>query len=295
MSTYADIKLRDGNVMPKIAYGVGTALYRQDCVEQVKLALKTQYKHLDLAEVYETTHYVGQALKETGVDPKSLYITTKAGAGMKDVRKCLDEELAALGLDSVDCFLLHWPHDFRKPEFPSMEDAWRAMLKLRDEGKTRSVGVSNFRIRDLQKLIDANLELPVINQIEYHPFLYETTEEVVQFCAKHDIKLAAYSPLAPITKFSGGSFDAALEKVTESVSERAGRKVASSQVLLRLAAQKGFVVVTTSNKEWRMKEQLEAGGLPELTEEEIESLVRAAKPSPQRTFEEHMGGLDVEY
>ncbi|GAA6006433.1 hypothetical protein JCM11491_004956 [Sporobolomyces phaffii] len=296
MSTYAEIKFSDGTAAPGVAYGVGTSLFRQDCVREVTTALAAGYRHLDLAEVYETTKYVGDAIRDSGVDPKSLYITTKAGAGMTNVAKALDEELEKLGLESVDLYLLHWPHDFRQPEFPSMEEAWRAMIEVKKSGKAKSIGVSNFRVRDLQKLIDSKPEeLPVVDQIEYHPYLYEVTEHVVQFCAEHNIALAAYSPLAPLARFGGGALNQALEEVAAAVSERYGGKLEPSQVLLKFAAQRGFVVVTTSNKEWRMKEQLAAGGIPELTSEEVEKLVRAAKPSPRRAFEEHMGELDVEY
>lgn len=113
--------------------------------------------------------------------------------------------------------------------------------------------------------------------------------------AEHDIKIEAYSPTAPITRFSGGPFDSALEKVSAALSERHGKKVEPSQVLLKLASQRDTIVVTTSTKEWRMKQQLEAGALPALTTEEIQFLTESATPAPQRAFEEHMGEPDVEY
>ena len=110
-------------------------------------------------------------------------VTTKAGSGMKDVRQALDEELEAIGTDYVNSFLLHWPYDFVKDGYPSMEEAWRGMIDLKKSGKAKSIGVSNFRVRDLQKLIDSKPEeLPSINQIEYHPFVYEASEELYQFC-----------------------------------------------------------------------------------------------------------------
>jgi len=116
--------------------------------------------------------------------------------------------------------------------------------------------------------------------------------------AKKDIKLAAYSATAPITRFSGVStkFNEELENVAKALAERSGQEVQTHQVLLRLASQRGFMVVTTSSKEFRMKEQLAAGGLGDLTKEEVDRLVVAAEAhSPQRAFEEHMGELDVEY
>ena len=348
MSTYPTIKFSDGKEAPGLAFGIGTAWFKQDCVETVKTALQAGYKSLDLAQAYQNTQSVGKALKESGVDPKSLYskfsqlilfpfssaddlaicafsliVTSKAGAGMKDVKKAIDEELEALGTDSIDLWLLHWPTDFGKPEFPSMEDAWKAMVEVKESGKAKSIGVSNFRVRDLQKIIDSKpKELPVINQIEYHPYVYEASTELYDFCtsstslephsssrktkltcrypplgAKHDIRLAAYGPTTPITKFSGVSqeFNEELEQVTKAVSKRSGQTAQSSQVLLKLASQQGCLVVTTSGKDWRMKEQLAAGGLPDLTQDEIANLVKSAKPAPQRAFMKHMDDKDTEY
>ncbi|GAA5947299.1 hypothetical protein JCM3765_001614 [Sporobolomyces pararoseus] len=298
MSTYPEIQLGDGTKAPGVAYGVGTSLFRQDCVDEVKRAIAAGFRHFDLAEIYETTGYVGQAIRDSGIDPNELYITTKLGEGLKNIPEAFNKELTALGLDFVGTLEVHWPHDFPREDFPTMEEAWRQMIEIKKSGKARSIGVSNFRLRDLEKLKRAfpNPEdWPAVNQIEYHPFLYETTEHVVEYCKEHNIALAAYSPLAPITRFSGGSFDGALEEVTLAVSERFGQKVTSSQVLLKLASQRGFLVVTTSNKDSRMKEALAGGALPDLTKEEQEKLVKAAKPSPQRAFPEHMGQLDKEY
>jgi len=351
MSTYPTIKFSDGNSAPGLAFGIGTAWFKQDCVDTVKTALQAGYKSLDLAQAYQNTQSVGKALKESGVDPKSLYsksrfsqivffppslvaddlaicalpllVTSKAGAGMKDVQKAIDEELEALGTDSIDLWLLHWPTDFGKPEFPSMEDAWKAMVEVKESGKAKSIGVSNFRVRDLQKIIDSKpKELPVINQIEYHPYVYEASTELYDFCtsstslerhspsrktkltcrypplgAKHDIRLAVYGPTTPITKFSGVSqkFNEELERITNAVSERSGQTAQSSQVLLKLASQQGCLVVTTSGKDWRMKEQLAAGSLGDLTKEEIENLVKSAKPAPQRAFMKHMDDKETDY
>lgn len=239
---------------------------------------------------------------------------------MKDVKKAIDEELEAIGVDCVDLWLLHWPYDFPKPDYPTLEEAWKAMIEVKEAGKAKSIGVSNFRVRDLQKIIDSKpKELPVINQIEFHPFVYEASEELYQFCGSrraqflavldrgadlpvplpgkhHNIRLAAYGPTCPITKFSGGPFDKVLEQVTADVSSRhGGDKVEPSQVLLKLASQRGALVVTTSGKDWRMKQQLAAGSLPDLTEQEIESLVKAAQPAPQRGFMKHMDDKDTEY
>ncbi|GAA5875460.1 hypothetical protein JCM16303_000637 [Sporobolomyces ruberrimus] len=297
MSTYPTIKFSDGNEAPGLAFGIGTAWFGRDAVDAVKTALEVGFTHLDLAQAYKNSESAGKALKESGMDPKSLFITTKAGSGMKDVKKAIDEELEAIGVDCVDLWLLHWPYDFPKPDYPTLEEAWKAMIEVKEAGKAKSIGVSNFRVRDLQKIIDSKpKELPVINQIEFHPFVYEASEELYQFCKHHNIRLAAYGPTCPITKFSGGPFDKVLEQVTADVSSRhGGDKVEPSQVLLKLASQRGALVVTTSGKDWRMKQQLAAGSLPDLTEQEIESLVKAAQPAPQRGFMKHMDDKDTEY
>ncbi|GAA5900273.1 uncharacterized protein JCM6883_002794 [Sporobolomyces salmoneus] len=294
-STYPTISLRDGTNMPGTAFGIGTAWFGSECVEVLKTALKEGYTSYDLAEAYKNSGSFGKALKETSTDPKSLFITTKLGAnGMKDPKKGIDAELQAIGADYCNLLLLHWPTDFGKDGFPSMEEAWEGMIEVKASGKAKSIGVSNFRVKDLQKLVNMKKELPAVNQIEFHPFVYEESEELVQFCDKHDIRIAAYGPTCPITKFSGGPFDKALSDVTDAVSSRQGSKVEPSQVLLKLASQRGALVVTTSGKDWRMREQLASGGIPSLTAEEIETLTKAATPT-RRHFMKHMSDKDTEY
>lgn len=113
---------------------------------------------------------------------------------------------------------------------------------------------------------------------------------------KHDIKIAAYGPTTPLTRFANDGFSAAFEKARKGVASRGkADKVEPGQVLLRLAAQRGAIVVTTSGKEYRMKEQLAAGALSELSREEMEELVEAAKPEPQRAFMKHMDDDKTEY
>lgn len=104
---------------------------------------------------------------------------------MKDVKKAIDEELEAIGADYVNLFLLHWPYDFGKEDYPSMEEAWKAMIEVKKSGKAKSIGVSNFRIRDLKRVLEASgtpENYPVINQIEFHPFCFRASEELLEFC-----------------------------------------------------------------------------------------------------------------
>jgi diketogulonate reductase-like aldo/keto reductase len=251
-------------------------------------------------------------------------VTTKSGPGLKDIPTSFDESLKKLGLHDVNLFLIHWPYDFPKPGYPTIEEAWKQMEAIKDSGRAKSIGVSNFRIRDLEKIMNMPglKHKPTVNQIEFHPFMYEAGEELYQYrewkrtqrllysflkktvsdrivtltVKKHDIKIAAYGPTTPLTKFANDGFLAALDKAAQGLAARSGQsKVEPGQVLLRLAAQRGAIVITTSGKEFRMKEQLAAGALPELTQEEVEALVAAAKPAPQRAFMKHMDDQNTEY
>jgi len=287
---------------------------------------------------------LGKAIAECGLPREELYgpssltpthaqgrkltlrlaVTTKCGAGLKDIPTSFDSSLQKLGLAHVDLYLIHWPQDFPKPGYPTIEQAWKQLEAIRDSGRAKAIGVSNFRVRDLEKIL-AMPDLkhkPACNQIEFHPFMYTAGEELYQFCAslalpllprarpaltlprrppagkQHDIVIEAYGPTSPAFRFDGnrGDFDGVLDKVTKAVAARAGEgKVEPSQVLLRLAAQRGAVVITTSGKDWRMKEQLAAGALPELTQDEIDELVAAAKPTPQRAFMKHMDDTETEF
>ncbi|BGP37951.1 hypothetical protein JCM10450v2_001888 [Rhodotorula kratochvilovae] len=332
MSTFAPVSLADGNTVPGLAFGVGTAHFGSDTpelVETVKTALAVGFRHLDGAEAYGNEISLGKAIAQSGIPRSELFVTTKSGPGLKDIPASFEQSLKKLGLDHVDLYLIHWPYDFPKPGYPTLEKAWKQLEAIKDSGKAKSIGVSNYRLRDLEKLlaIPDLKHKPVVNQIEFHPFMYEAGEELYQFCTypillfvdlylltlslrfplplspveqytgkKHDIVIEAYGPTSPVLRFSGGEFDGVLDKVTKAVAQRAGKdKVEPSQVLLRLAAQRGAIVVTTSGKDWRMKEQLAAGDLPELTQDEIDELTKAAKPAPQRAFMKHMDDTTTEY
>ncbi|KAM0792246.1 hypothetical protein ACM66B_004940 [Microbotryomycetes sp. NB124-2] len=292
-STFADVPLNDGNKIPGIHYGVGTAWYGrgldQSLIDAVKTAVDVAgFAALDNAEMYKNEESVGQALKELGeFNRDKLYITSKVGAGIKDIRKTLQDSLKKLGVDYLDLYLIHTPTELGKPGCPDHAQAWKTMEELKDEGLVKSIGVSNYRVSDLEKTLVVAKHKPAVNQIEFHPFVYEKTKPLQDFMNQHGIVLEAYGPTVPVAKSWGGPFEEELEKVTKAVGERAGSSVEASQVMLKLAQQRGAVIVTTSGKDWRMKQQLQAGGIPDLTEEEIERLQKAV-PGHRRQFMPHM-------
>lgn len=114
-----------------------------------------------------------------------MAVTTKCGPGLADIDTSFDASLAKLGLDYVDLYLIHWPYDFPKPGYPTISEAWKKLEAIRESGRAKSIGVSNFRVRDLQQVlaIPDLRHKPVVNQIEYHTFVYETAEALLHFSA----------------------------------------------------------------------------------------------------------------
>ncbi|KAI5474202.1 hypothetical protein MNV49_003967 [Pseudohyphozyma bogoriensis] len=296
MSTFAPVTLQDGTVAPQPAYGAGTAWFKapedkdgvnRPLVDSVKLALKAGFTHLDNAEAYGNEASVGAAIKESGIPREKLFITTKIGTGLNDIRGNFEKQLKLLGVSYVDLYLIHWPYEFGKPGYPSNEEAWKQLEALKDEGLAKSIGVSNYRIQDLEKTLAIAKHRPSINQIE----LKEATP-LLNFLKKEKIAYSVYAPTGPLNKAPGGPLDPVLEKIAAAKSS-SGTKVEPSQVLLKFASQLGALVITTSGKEWRMKEQLAAGGIPELTDAEIREISEVGATHPKRFYMQHMDKTDV--
>jgi len=249
---------------------------------EIVTALKTGYTHLDLAEVYGNHETIGAALKEWNGKREDLWITDKILPGMADIRGTLQKQLKTLGTDYIDLYLLHGPEKLFPKGSPSQEDAWLELEKLQSEGLLKNIGVSNHRVQDLEKILKAGKVVPAANQIELHPLVYKEAKQIIDFCHEKGIKIEAYSPTATLVHYQGTEVDVAVEKAAKSLGERAGKTVTPGQVLLKWAAAKGDISVTTSGKESRMKEQLEAFNLPDLTDEEIKAIEQAGLNSPIR-------------
>ena len=175
-------------MIPRIGFGTWR-LSGRDCVEGVADALSAGYRHVDTAAMYGNEDAVGHGLRAGGVDRSEVWLTTKVWPDDLEparLRASLEGSLRRLGVDYVDLLLIHWPN----PGIP-LEDPLAEMTALREEGRTRQIGVSNFS----SSLYRQALELaPVlVNQVEYHPFLSQ--EAVLRVCAEHDVELTAYRPL----------------------------------------------------------------------------------------------------
>src|SRR5688572_30247072 len=158
------VELASGTTMPLL--GLGTWQARgSDAVDAVRLALGAGYRHIDTATMYGNERQVGQAVAESGVPRGEVFVTTKLPQGNAGrERETLSESLAALGLDHVDLWLIHWP-----PGGRSRPDVWERLLELQAEGLTREVGVSNYSLRQIDELTDATGRVPAVNQIEWGP------------------------------------------------------------------------------------------------------------------------------
>jgi len=157
----------DGRSIPQIGLGVWRTP-NDVAVTAVRTALEAGYRHIDTAKLYENEEGVGEGMRTSGVPREDVFLTTKVwndDQGFDSTLRSLDESLKRLGTDYVDLYLIHWPSPFRD----LYVDTWRALIKAREEGLVRSIGVSNFDVQHLDRIISETGERPVLNQIELHP------------------------------------------------------------------------------------------------------------------------------
>jgi len=233
------ITLHDGNSMPLFGLGVWAAQSGKETYDAVLSALKAGYRHIDTAEMYGNEKDVGAAVNDSGLKREEVFVTTKlwdSGLGYDHALKAFDVSLQKMNLDYVDLYLIHWP------EKGSQLKIWRALERIKKEGRSRSIGVSNFAPRHLKELLVEGSEHPAVNQIELSPFLQQ--EHIYSFCQKENIHLTGYCPLSRGNRFD----DPNLSRIAKEM------KKSAAQVMIRWALQRGHTVIPKSVSPVRIKE-----------------------------------------
>jgi len=255
--SFTNIPLNDGHKIIPIAFGSGTIFRDKDATIYVLQAIDAGFHHVDTAQIYRNEQYVGEALRKSNINREDLYVTTKFGIG--DVRSAFEASLRNLGLDYVDLYLIHHP----KAVAGRLESVWRTMEQIKEEGLAKSIGVSNFKVPELKKLLSFAKVKPALNQVPFHPYNWKQSKELLEFANEHKIVLGAFSSLTPITQMPGGPLDAVLDKLAKRLN------ATPDQIIFSWVHSKGVVIVTTSTKKSRLEEYLGFIKLRPLTEEEI--------------------------
>jgi diketogulonate reductase-like aldo/keto reductase len=260
MKEVPTVKLNTGDKMPEIGFGTWKISNQKDAKKAVKTAIKVGYKLIDTAKIYGNEEGVGEGIKEGGVDRAELFVTTKLwndDQGYESGLKAFDESLKRLGLEYVDLYLIHWPGTDRRAE------AWKALQEIQSQGLAKNIGVSNYTVRHLEEVLSSSKVVPAVNQIEFHPFIYEDQKEVLEYCKKNKIVVEAYSPLARARDMENTTLHA--------IAVRHGKTIA--QVMLRWAIQHGTVPIPKSTNPGRTKENIEVFDF-DLAEEEMNTINR---------------------
>ncbi|MBM7785673.1 aldo/keto reductase [Tenggerimyces flavus] len=255
MSKVPTIAFNNGVEIPQLGFGVWQ-VPEELVVDAVRVAIETGYRSIDTAAIYGNEEGTGRAIAESGVARDELFVTTKlwnSEQGYDSTLAAFDESIKKLELDYVDLYLIHWP----SPHRDKYVETWKAFEQLLNDGRVKSIGVSNFHQPHLQRLLDETDIVPVLNQIELHPYLQQAALRT--FCAEHGILTEAWSPLA-----SGG--DVLTDPLIAKLADKYGKTPA--QVILRWHLQLGNVVIPKSVTPSRIKENFEVFDF-ELTAEDV--------------------------
>ncbi|KAF8833700.1 Aldo/keto reductase [Paxillus ammoniavirescens] len=222
--------------MPTLGLGV---YMNEECAEACKVALENGYRMIDSARYYENEKQVGVGVRQSGVDRSKIFITSKvfeSDFGTEKTKAAVTDSIKNLGFEYYDLYLTHSPHGGKELRLAT----YQALLDAKAAGQIRSVGVSNYSDRHIEEIREAGLELPVVNQIELHPFCQQT--EIVEYCAKHGIVVQAYTPLVRGAKDDHPVITALANKYNKE----------PAQILIRWSLQKGFVPLPKSSQASRI-------------------------------------------
>lgn len=250
------LALHDGVRIPQLGFGV-FQVPPDDTQTVVEEALESGYRHIDTAAAYRNEAGVGAAIAASGIPREELFVTTKlwnSQQGFDSTLEAFEKSLGRLGMDRVDLYLIHWP----VPTEDRFLDTWRAFERIHEEGRASTIGVSNFRVEDLERLEREAETQPTVNQIELHPRFQQA--ELRAWHAEHGIATEAWSPLTQGAALSEGPI--------EEIAERHGKTPA--QAILRWHIQIGNVVIPKSVTPERIRENIAIFDF-ELSDEEMDA------------------------
>ncbi|KAG0703782.1 Aldo/keto reductase [Suillus ampliporus] len=233
---FGTVTLNDGYEFPTIAFGTGSTMKFQDVTDYVGQAIENGFSHID------TAHATGTP------------------------RQTIEQSLNKIDLSYLDLYMVHTPCSLADLGF-----GWQEFEKMKNDGLTRSIGVSNFTIEDLQKLLKTAVTKPAVNQIEFHPYNYASQKALLEYCRKQDIIVEAYGSLK---QNPGGLVDA----VVDAAAKRIG--ATPNQVVFSWVRSKGVAIVTTSRSKDRLQEYLAVEDLAPLTAEEFAAIDEAGAKGP---------------
>ncbi|MBN9129100.1 MAG: aldo/keto reductase [Paenarthrobacter ureafaciens] len=258
MTSSPTLTFNDGNTIPQLGYGVWQV--EDDVAEKVvRQAFEAGFRHIDTAKIYGNESGVGRAIASSGLSAEEIFITTKlwnADQGYESTLAAFEDSMDRLGLETLDLYLIHW----MQPKQDKYVDTWKALIELQKRGRVKSIGVSNFSIEGLQRLMDETGVVPAIHQVELHPFFNQS--ELRAFDAAQGILTQAWSPLG-----QGGEL---LENAT--IAEIAAKHHATpAQVVIAWHLAIGNVVIPKSVTESRIQENFAALSV-KLDEADVEAI-----------------------
>lgn len=240
--------LSNGQLIPVLGYGTWQNTDPQECIDGVKTALETGYRHIDTAQMYGNEELVGEGIRLSHVPRKDIFLTSKLdnpNHGYERAKKAIDDSLERLGTDYMDLFLIHWPEmeghmeDWQESNI----ETWRALEEAYEAGKIKAIGLSNFKTKHLKNLL-ANCRIkPMVNQLRLHPGIAQ--KETVAMSREAGMVIQAWSPLSPLSQMLD---DEAVVSMTEKYQK------SLAQLLLRYSLQKDYIPLTKSVHKDRIKE-----------------------------------------
>ena len=245
--------LNNGTEIPVLGLGVYGADDGPEVEQSIAWALEAGYRMIDTAKMYNNEGGVGNAVRNASVPREELFVTTKLWAsdqGYKNTLRAFDDSLSRLGLEYVDLYLIHWPGGMGVESSPRQRgETWKAFEEINKSGKAKAIGVANYTIRHLEEMkAYAHVE-PAVNQVEFHPFLYQ--KELLDYCREKNIVMEAYCPLVRARAMEHGK--------------------SSAQVLIRWSLQHGLVPIPKSVRKERIEENIDVFDF-ELSDTEMEQL-----------------------